>query len=99
VRVQPIAVSEFDRVPVADAAAELLACCRSPRWISALVSGRPYGRLERLSARSDDVLGGLDDAEISDALADAPVRDGGDPVADRALLSRIVRRRLAAAFH
>ncbi|MDQ2836606.1 MAG: hypothetical protein M3Y42_01410 [Actinomycetota bacterium] len=108
----PIAVAEFDSAPVADAAAELLPCCSSRRWVTQLVSGRPYGRLDVLSARSDAILAKLDGSELADALAGsgmppttlrrAPARPYNDPVAERELarteLTRIVRRRLAAAF-
>jgi 2-oxo-4-hydroxy-4-carboxy-5-ureidoimidazoline decarboxylase len=65
----PIAVADFDRAPVADAAAELMPCCSSRRWVSQLVSGRPYGRLDRLSARSDAILASLDGSELAEALA------------------------------
>jgi 2-oxo-4-hydroxy-4-carboxy-5-ureidoimidazoline decarboxylase len=105
----PIAISEFDRAPVADAAAELLPCCASRSWISQLVRGRPYGRLDRLSARSDDILSRLDSTELAAAIAAQPGvrqcaagRPRNDPVAEREIarteLARLVRRRLAAAF-
>ena len=140
--ISPIAVTEFDRAPAADAAAELMPCCASRQWISQLVGGRPYGRLDRLCARSDVVLGTLLGAELAGALAGAaqqtpagplssdlrayerrfgyvflPALAGlpsdelattlrsrlhNDPVAEREIarveLSRIVRRRLIAAF-
>src|SRR6185312_4998760 len=106
----PIPISEFDRAPVADAAAELLPCCASRSWISQLVSGRPYGRLDRLSARSDDILSRLDGTELAAAIAAQPgLRQRtaersapNDPVAEREIarteLARLVRQRLAAAF-
>jgi 2-oxo-4-hydroxy-4-carboxy-5-ureidoimidazoline decarboxylase len=106
----PIPISEFDRAPIADAAAELLPCCASRSWISQLVKGRPYGRLERLSARSDDILSRLDSTELAAAIAAQPGvrhntasgRNRNDPVAEREIarteLARLVRRRLAAAF-
>jgi OHCU decarboxylase len=102
----PIPISEFDRAPLADAAAELLPCCASRSWISQLLSGRPYGRLDRLSARSDDILARLDGTELAAAIAAQPdIRprtDVNDPVAEREIarteLTRLVRQRLAAAF-
>lgn len=104
----PIAVSEFDQAPLADAAAELLPCCASRSWVNQLVRGRPYGRLDRLAARSDDILSRMDGSELAAAIAAQPgVRTTGrrgrnDPVAERELvrteLTRLVRRRLAAAF-
>lgn len=68
----PIAVADFDAAPAADAAAELMPCCASRRWVSGLVSGRPYARLERLSAASDALLARLDWAELESALAAHP---------------------------
>jgi 2-oxo-4-hydroxy-4-carboxy-5-ureidoimidazoline decarboxylase len=106
----PIAVSEFDQAPLADAAAELLPCCASRSWVNQLVRGRPYGRLDRLSARSDDILSRLDGSELAAAIAAQPGvrhrvtghRGRNDPVAERELvrteLARLVRRRLADAF-
>ncbi|HEV2886490.1 MAG TPA: 2-oxo-4-hydroxy-4-carboxy-5-ureidoimidazoline decarboxylase [Jatrophihabitans sp.] len=68
----PIAVAEFDSAPAADAAAELMPCCTSRRWISSLVSGRPYTRLDRLTAASDALLARLDWSEVESALAGHP---------------------------
>ena len=68
----PIAMAEFDRAPAADAAAELMPCCASRRWISGLVSGRPYARLDRLTAASDALLARLDWPELESALAGHP---------------------------
>lgn len=80
----PIAIAEFDSAPAADAAAELMPCCASRRWISALVSGRPYGRLDRLSARSDAILARLDGPELAAALAASTSRlTGSDLIADQ----------------
>lgn len=68
----PIAVAEFDAAPVADAAAELVPCCTSRRWVSGLVSGRPYARLDRLTAASDALLAKLDWPELESVLAGHP---------------------------
>ena len=68
----PIAVAEFDAAPAADAAAELMPCCTSRRWISGLVSGRPYARLDRLTAASDALLARLEWSELESALAGHP---------------------------
>ena len=68
----PVAVAEFDAAPAADAAAELMPCCASRRWISGLVSGRPYARLDRLTAASDALLARLDWSELESALAGHP---------------------------
>ncbi|MEO6701643.1 MAG: 2-oxo-4-hydroxy-4-carboxy-5-ureidoimidazoline decarboxylase [Jatrophihabitantaceae bacterium] len=106
----PIDIAEFDRAPIADAAAELLPCCASRRWVTQLVRGRPYGRLELLKARSDAILARLDGAELADAIAAQPGvlqdagqdRAGNDPVAEREIarteLAKVVRRQLARTF-
>jgi 2-oxo-4-hydroxy-4-carboxy-5-ureidoimidazoline decarboxylase len=70
--VGPIAVAEFDSAPPADAAAELVPCCASKRWVSALVAGRPYRRLEQLTAASDAVLKRLDWRDVTEAASAQP---------------------------
>jgi 2-oxo-4-hydroxy-4-carboxy-5-ureidoimidazoline decarboxylase len=47
-------------------------CCTSRRWVSGLVSGRPYARLDRLVAASDALLAKLDWAELESVLASHP---------------------------
>jgi 2-oxo-4-hydroxy-4-carboxy-5-ureidoimidazoline decarboxylase len=108
-QVGPIAVAEFDAAPAADAAAELMPCCASKRWIAGLVSGRPYARLDRLTAASDALLARLDWSELESALAGHP-RIGEQPRSDGrsdgwsrqeqagvAGAEELVRRELAAA--
>lgn len=73
--VDPVAVTEFDEAPVADAAAELMPCCASRRWVSALVAGRPYGRLEKLEEASDALLARLPMADLQQAMAGLPRLD------------------------
>jgi 2-oxo-4-hydroxy-4-carboxy-5-ureidoimidazoline decarboxylase len=65
-------MAEFDAAPSSDAAAELVPCCASRRWVAHLVKGRPYASLERLITASDDTLGRLDWADIAEALAAHP---------------------------
>lgn len=72
-------VTEFDRAEAADAAAELLPCCASRRWVSELVTGRPYHSLSGLAARSDAVLAELDWPDVVQALDPATGRDAGHP--------------------
>jgi 2-oxo-4-hydroxy-4-carboxy-5-ureidoimidazoline decarboxylase len=73
----PIAVAEFDAARPADAAAELVPCCASRRWVSKLVAGRPYRRLDGLSAASDRVLSRLDWRDVEEALTAHPrIGDG-----------------------
>jgi len=68
----PIAVAEFDAAPPADAAAELVPCCASKRWVSQLVGGRPYLRLDRLAAASDAMLARMDWSDVREALSAHP---------------------------
>jgi 2-oxo-4-hydroxy-4-carboxy-5-ureidoimidazoline decarboxylase len=68
----PIAVDEFDTAPIADAAAELVPCCASKRWVSVLVNGRPYHRLDRLTSASDALLTRLEWSDLAEALAAHP---------------------------
>jgi len=65
-------MADFDAMPVTDAAAELLPCCASRRWINELVNRRPYGSLDALIAASDAVLAGLSWADVEEALAAHP---------------------------
>jgi hypothetical protein len=111
----PIDVAEFDVAPSADAAAELVPCCASRRWVASLVKTRPHASLPRLSVASDSVLATLSWPELAEALlhdsaainADelGELRDRlrDDPFVEqdfvRSELARIVRLRLAAAFH
>jgi 2-oxo-4-hydroxy-4-carboxy-5-ureidoimidazoline decarboxylase len=68
----PIAVSEFDAAEPADAAAELMPCCASRRWVSDLVAGRPYRDLDMLQWASDQLLATLDWVDVEQALAAHP---------------------------
>ena len=100
----PIGVAEFDAAPAADAAAELVPCCASKRWVSALVKSRPYRTLDRLVTVSDQALGRLDWADLTEALTSHPRighrAAGADPaavaVADSSLESTWSRQEQAA---
>jgi 2-oxo-4-hydroxy-4-carboxy-5-ureidoimidazoline decarboxylase len=65
-------MADFDAMPVTDAAAELLPCCASRRWINEVVKRRPYRRLDALTAASDAVLAALDWPDVEEALAAHP---------------------------
>jgi 2-oxo-4-hydroxy-4-carboxy-5-ureidoimidazoline decarboxylase len=67
-----VSVAEFDAAPVADAAAELYACCASKRWIAAVLAGRPYRTRTALVATSDRVIAQLDWPDVDEALAAHP---------------------------
>ncbi|MGI8667213.1 MAG: 2-oxo-4-hydroxy-4-carboxy-5-ureidoimidazoline decarboxylase [Jatrophihabitans sp.] len=67
--------------------------------MSQLVHGRPYGRLEWLSARSDAILSGLDGPELAEALAAQAAHglDAGMPDERRAYEQRFGHVFLLAA--
>lgn len=67
-----MSVAEFDGAPVADAAAELLACCASKRWIAAVLAARPYRHLDALTATSDRMIAALAWPDVEEALAAHP---------------------------
>lgn len=69
---RPVPLDEFDAAPSSDAAAELVACCASRRWVGQLVKGRPYLSLDRLTAASDSALAALSWQDITQALAVEP---------------------------
>jgi 2-oxo-4-hydroxy-4-carboxy-5-ureidoimidazoline decarboxylase len=85
--VAPASMADFDAMPVTDAAAELLPCCASRRWINELVNRRPYGSLDALTAASDAVLAGLSWADVEEALAAHP-RIGERSIGERTLEQR-----------
>jgi 2-oxo-4-hydroxy-4-carboxy-5-ureidoimidazoline decarboxylase len=71
-----LAVTAFDQLDPARAAAVLAPCCASRRWAGELVRGRPYGDLARLTQASDAAIGGLAWPDLAEALAAHP-RIGG----------------------
>jgi 2-oxo-4-hydroxy-4-carboxy-5-ureidoimidazoline decarboxylase len=68
----PASMADFDAVPITDAAAELLPCCASRRWINQLINGRPYRTLEALFAASDAAVARLQWPDVEEALATHP---------------------------
>jgi 2-oxo-4-hydroxy-4-carboxy-5-ureidoimidazoline decarboxylase len=77
----PIAIAEFDEVSSADAAAELMPCCASRRWIAQVVAERPYGSLAALTRHSNEIIAQLSWSEVLEALAAHPRI--GDRAADK----------------
>ena len=67
-----MSVADLDAASVPDAAAELLACCASKRWIAAVLAERPYRGLASLAATSDRVIARLDWPDVEEALAAHP---------------------------
>jgi 2-oxo-4-hydroxy-4-carboxy-5-ureidoimidazoline decarboxylase len=62
----------FNAMPAAQASEYLLACCTSERWIHNVMSGRPYGSVGEILARSDESVAGLDRRDLEQALAGHP---------------------------
>lgn len=65
-------IAKWDELPVDAAAHAIRPCCASTRWVTEVVSGRPYGSLRRLRSASDDVLADLAWADVAEALAAHP---------------------------
>ena len=67
-----LTVAELDRLDRALAAAELMACCASRRWVSSMVAGRPYRSPDRLLSASDRALDELAWTDVLEAVAAHP---------------------------
>jgi len=59
----------FNALPRAEAEAELLTCCASRRWATAVAAGRPYGSAEDLFAVAGKAVRDLDRPDVEEALA------------------------------
>lgn len=71
----------LNELPRERAEAALLACCASRRWARGVCAGRPHDDLAALRAASARVLGALDWADVTEALAAHP-RIGDRPHGD-----------------
>jgi 2-oxo-4-hydroxy-4-carboxy-5-ureidoimidazoline decarboxylase len=68
----PVSLEALNAMPAAQASEHLLACCTSERWIHNVTSGRPYGSVGEILARSDESVAGLDRSDLEQALAGHP---------------------------
>jgi 2-oxo-4-hydroxy-4-carboxy-5-ureidoimidazoline decarboxylase len=68
----PVSLEALNAMPAARASEHLLACCTSERWIHNVMSGRPYGSVGEILARSDESVAGLDRRDLEQALAGHP---------------------------
>jgi 2-oxo-4-hydroxy-4-carboxy-5-ureidoimidazoline decarboxylase len=75
-----VSLETFNALPAAQASEYLLVCCTSERWIHNVASGRPYGSVSEILARSDESVARLDRADLEQALAGHP-RIGAGSVA------------------
>jgi 2-oxo-4-hydroxy-4-carboxy-5-ureidoimidazoline decarboxylase len=65
-------LSRFNDLPEAEAVRALRGCCASERWAERVAAGRPYEAPERLYAAAGEILAGLDEADVDEALAAHP---------------------------
>lgn len=66
------ALGRFNTLGAAQAQRELLDCCASRRWATAVAEGRPYVDAERVLRMSDAAFATLTEADIAAALATHP---------------------------
>jgi 2-oxo-4-hydroxy-4-carboxy-5-ureidoimidazoline decarboxylase len=69
---RPAPLDHFNEESVDALRPRLLALTASPRWADQLLAGRPYDDQERLLATSDELVLGLDEAQLDAALAGHP---------------------------
>lgn len=62
----------LDTMPAGRAAALLADCCGSSRWVTAMLSRRPFGTVDRLLAASTEVWHSLDSDDWLEAFAHHP---------------------------
>ncbi|WIB25737.1 2-oxo-4-hydroxy-4-carboxy-5-ureidoimidazoline decarboxylase [Curtobacterium sp. MCSS17_015] len=78
-----VGVDAFDRFDVDDARALVTSWAAVPRWVDAVLAGRPFGTVGALTAAADRLARTWTDAEVEAALAEHP-RIGERPVGDGA---------------
>jgi 2-oxo-4-hydroxy-4-carboxy-5-ureidoimidazoline decarboxylase len=71
-------VTRFNAVADAELRPQLLTCLAVPRWVEAVLAGRPYADLAALTARAGALAADVDDSELAAALARHP-RIGAPP--------------------
>jgi 2-oxo-4-hydroxy-4-carboxy-5-ureidoimidazoline decarboxylase len=70
----------IDTLGAAEAAAQLKSCCGASRWVSRMVSARPFGTPERAKQLADALWGELSPADWREAFDHHP-RIGGEKAA------------------
>jgi len=65
-------VTILDTMPAGRAAALIADCCGSSRWVTAMLSRRPFGTIDRLLAASTEVWYSLDSDDWLEAFAHHP---------------------------
>ncbi|KQZ06004.1 OHCU decarboxylase [Microbacterium sp. Root53] len=90
-------VARFDRLPADEAAGVVRVWADVPRWIAAIVAGRPYSSVDALAARATELAAGWSEEDLDAALAHHP-RIGERPAGSGAD-ARHSRREQAAMAH
>lgn len=62
----------LDALPAEQAGGVLHAVCASPAWVAGLLARRPFGTPQALLAAADEVLAGLAETDVDEALAGHP---------------------------
>jgi 2-oxo-4-hydroxy-4-carboxy-5-ureidoimidazoline decarboxylase len=65
-------VDSFNSAPEAELRPLLTECLAVPRWVDAMVAGRPYASMDALLAASHVAAQGLSDEEVLGAIAGHP---------------------------
>jgi 2-oxo-4-hydroxy-4-carboxy-5-ureidoimidazoline decarboxylase len=65
-------VESFNSAPEAELRPLLTECLAVPRWVDAIVAGRPYASMDALLAASHVAAQGLSDEEVLGAIAGHP---------------------------
>ena len=66
------ALDRWNRLPVTEAAAEILACCGSRAWAQAMASRRPIPSESALLAVADEIWRGVSEADWMEAFRSHP---------------------------
>jgi OHCU decarboxylase len=65
-------LEQFNNLPRAEAAGELLKCCGSTRWAERVVDQRPFNDINSILRVSDDIWWGLDASDWLEAFGHHP---------------------------
>jgi OHCU decarboxylase len=71
-QIDRLGIGQFNALPEAEARALLESCLAVPRWVDAVVGGRPYPDTTALVAAADESAAELSEGEVEAALARHP---------------------------
>lgn len=69
---EEIGLAALNALPEAEAEQALRDCCASQRWVERVAAQRPYASPEQVYAAAKQILAGLDEGDIDQALAAHP---------------------------